>query len=556
MTSTAFLALVLGVSFFIIYTVHIYKTDTQILIFRGITMSHVSNQINHFAGDIDSRNRILPMKGDILMNMRIEWGKNDKEVKDILRKLNRLMPSVTFTDIMTTISARNSKATILNQKGSYCVGDPLMVRLDLYNYLGERKKYGGVFLRVRIYSSSLGAGASGHITDYRNGTYLVNFTLFWEGDVKVSILLIHPSEGVSALWTARKRGYDKMDFRGKFLNGASHVYTKCGFVRSTTADLCEYLDERDQEAFYCVKPKRVPCEALVKLQSELTHKSYLTDLEQRLLKRNNIGAEILHPFVDIHVVSCGRKKTMANMNCRVGMTSPSPSGFVWQNQWHPAFCKVLNGSTLDNVYSCLQGKQVFLLGDSTVWQWIEYLSKRVSTLSCFDTQGQRIIQSSVVVDMTKNITMHWRRHGHPFLSFYMHSMKSHTYIARVIDMVEGDRDTVVVISLGQHFRPFPIELFIRRMVNIRGAIQRLLLRSPDTKVIIKAENTREMDDDQELYSNFHGYAQYLATKDIFWHLNVGFIDAWDMAIAFKAHQGHPPEDVVWNQIVMFLTHIC
>ncbi|XP_034995912.1 NXPE family member 2-like [Zootoca vivipara] len=496
------------------------------------------------------------MKGDILMNMRTEWGKKDKETKDIVRKLNQLMPRVTFTDIMTTTSARNSKATILNPKGSYCVGDPLMVRLDLYNYLGERKKYGGDFLRVRIYSSSLGAGASGHITDYRNGTYLVNFTLFWEGDVKVSILLIHPSEGVSALWAARKRGYGKIDFRGMFLNRTSLVSTKCGFVRSTTADLCEYLDERDQEAFYCVKPKRVPCEALVNLQSVETHKSYLTDLERRLFKRNNVGAEILHPFVGIHVVSCGRKKTMANMNCRVGMTSPSPSGFVWQNQWHPAFCNVLNGSTLDNVYSCLQGKQVFLLGDSTVWQWIEYLSKRVSTLSYLDTQGQRIIQSSVVVDMTKNITIHWRRHGHPFISFRMYSLKSHTYIARVIDMVEGDRDTVVAISLGQHFRPFPIELFIRRMINIRGAIQRLLLRSPDTKVIIKAENTREMSIDQERFGDFHGYTQYLATKDIFRHLHVGFIDAWDMAIAYKAHQVHPPEDVVWNQIVMFLTHIC
>ncbi|XP_034995965.1 NXPE family member 2 isoform X4 [Zootoca vivipara] len=428
-------------------------------------------------------NRICQTETAAQCRTRVQRWKKEQEVKEILTKLDQLMPSVTFTDIMTTTSARNSKATILNQKGSYCVGDPLMVRLDLYNYLGERKKYGGDFLRVRIYSSSLGAGASGHITDYRNGTYLVNFTLFWEGDVKVSILLIHPSEGVSALWAARKRGYDKIDFRGKFLNGTSLVYTKCGFVIETNAELCEYLDERDQEAFYCVKPKNVPCEAFVLLTSDNNPITYLTSLEQSLFRRDNIGIEIPQSFGEIRVLSC-------------------------------------------------------------------------NTLKFFDRDSDELFKTHVALDLERSTFIQWKRHGNPFVSRKLFSVKDGNYITNEIDRLAGDKDTVIAITLGQHFRPFPMDLFVRRLLNIRRAIHHLLLRSPETRVIIRTENTREMDTDMERLGDVNGYPQNLAVMDIFLGLNVGFIDAWDMNIAYAIYDVHPPDHVIWNQIIMFLTYIC
>uniref|UniRef100_A0A8D0E7S5 Uncharacterized protein n=1 Tax=Salvator merianae TaxID=96440 RepID=A0A8D0E7S5_SALMN len=198
--------------------------------------------------------------------------------------LDKLMPHRTFTDINTSTSAKNSRATVVNHKDAYCVGEQLLVQLDVYDWRGRRKEYGGDFLRARISSSRLQAGASGLITDLRNGTYLVNFTLFWEGTIKVSLLLMHPSEGVSALWAARKKGYDKIAFTGKFLNGTSEVLTECGFAMNTTAELCKYVDERDQEAFYCMKPSKVPCEAFIQLKSQNTPISYVTPLEQSLFQ--------------------------------------------------------------------------------------------------------------------------------------------------------------------------------------------------------------------------------------------------------------------------------
>lgn len=130
------------------------------------------------------------------------------------------------------------------------------------------------------------------------------------------------------------------------------------------------------------------------------------------------------------------------------------------------------------------------------------------------------------------------------------------YIPQEIDRLPGDKDTVIVITLGQHFRPFPMELFIRRAISIQKAIERLFLRSPDTKVIIKTENIREMHLDTEKFGDFHGYIQYLTMKDIFKDLHVGIIDAWDMTIACGSYLLHPPDEVIGNQIAVFLNYIC
>ncbi|XP_066495796.1 NXPE family member 4-like isoform X2 [Tiliqua scincoides] len=511
------------------------------------------HETNCVAAASDSRNGLWQVKDG---TRRMEWLKKEQEVKDILARLDQVMPSVTFTDVKTTTSAKNSRATLLNPKDSYCVGDHLMVRLDLYDYLGKRKEYGGDFLRVRIHSPSLQAGASGHIKDYRNGTYLVNFTLFWEGAVRVSLLLIHPSEGVSALWAARKKGFDKIAFTGQFLNGTAAVLTPCGFNISGRAELCEYRDERDQEVFYCVKPKNVPCEAFVFLKSYNRPVSYLTALEKSLFNRSNIGIEIPDKLGDIRVATCNSYQATASKKCMVGMWPPSPSGFVWRNQWHPAFCTLSSFSTVDQMNGCLKGKLVYFLGDSTVRQWIEHLTHRMKTLRYFDTHGIGKVQNLLAVDLARNILVQWKSHGHPIITTHSYMMKDHSYIPREIDNVAGDRDTAVVISLGQHFRPFPIEFFIRRVLNIRAAIERLLLRSPDTRVIIKVENIREMYIDHERFGDFHGYAQSLVVKDVFRDLHVDFINTWDMTIAYASNNVHPPGHVVGNQVNMLLNYIC
>lgn len=75
-------------------------------------------------------------------------------------------------------------------------------------------------------------------------------------------------------------------------------------------------------------------------------------------------------------------------------------------------------------------------------------------------------------------------------------------------------------------------------------------------MIIKTENTREVNENAEIFSDFHGNIQNLILRDIFRDLNVGIIDAWDMTIAYCSENTHPPDNVIAGQIAMFLTYIC
>ncbi|XP_021552297.1 LOW QUALITY PROTEIN: NXPE family member 4-like [Neomonachus schauinslandi] len=473
----------------------------------------------------------------------VSSAETELRIKKIMEKLDQLIPPRPFTHMNTATSATHSTATILHSRDTYCRGDQLDILLKVRDHLERRKEYGGDFLRARMSSPELKAGASGKVTDFNNGTYLVSFTLFWEGWVSLSILLIHPSDGVSALWRARNQGYDRVNFTGQFASGTSHVNTDCALVLNSSAELCEYLDAQDQEAFYCVRPQHMPCAALTHMQSKNMDVSYLSRQEWSLFERSNVGVEIMENNA-INVSKCNNRKTVTmKKKCKFGVASTIPGGHVWKETWNPVSCSLAP----IKMKEYLRGKFIYLMGDSTIRQWMEYFKNSINTLKSVDLHESGKLQHQLAVDLDENINIQWQKHGYPLVGSLSYSVKEIEYIAQVIDRTGGGKNIIIVISLGQHFRPFPIDVFIRRTLNIHKAVQRLLLRSPDTMVIIKTENIREMHGDVERFSDFHGYVQYLAIKDIFQDPNVGIIDAWDITIAYGTNNVHPPQSVVRNQ---------
>ncbi|XP_073428827.1 NXPE family member 1-like isoform X1 [Dendrobates tinctorius] len=481
----------------------------------------------------------------------------DVQIRELMSLINQTVPNVDFTYLNVTTSAKHSTASIVDEKPTYCVGDTLTVRLEMYNYLGEKKNNGGDFLRARIFSLKLEAGASGEIKDFNNGTYNVYFTLFWEGEVKISVLLMHPSEGASVLWKSRNHGYKYIKYTGKFLNKSQEVATECGFSLETKEEKCNYMDKRYEEFFYCIKPPGVACEAFIYLKSGNSPYTNLTNIQKNLFTRSsNFGAEINKLVQSVNVLKCSNPSRKVLTKCQTGMLPPFPGGYFLKNQWFPIYCNLTSYEPFTRIESCLANKMIYLMGDSTLRQWIEYFPKVIKRLKLFNNHGIGWHKTHLEFDLTNHISIQWKKHGHPFVTQSFFSMKDHAYIANEIDRIGGGANTIIVISVGQHFRPFPLDLFIRRVLNIRKSIEHLFLRSPDTKVIVKSENTREMNNDVERFSDFHGYIQYLLVKDIFRGLNIGVIDAWDMTTAYGSYNVHPPEIVIKNQINLFLSYIC
>ncbi|KAM4651555.1 NXPE family member 4-like [Discoglossus pictus] len=487
----------------------------------------------------------------------LEYLDTETTINSLVNDIGRMIPSVHYTHMDNTTSAKNSKATLIKPKDKYCIGDTLIFLVEACDYFGKRKHYGGDFVRARIYSPELQAGASGNVEDFGNGTYRVMFTLFWEGKVTFSILLHHPSEGVAALWRVRNKDFSRIYCEGQFAGkGDVKHTTDCAIQFETKEETCDYLDKRDGESFYCVKPSNISCDSFTTLACFNTKTSSLTTLETEILASSNIAVEIPTNIRVIDVHQCHRNGNATKPKCKTGMSTPFPGGYFFKNIWNPLFCELSSLELLSQAEKCLTGKMIYLFGDSTLRQWYDQFKKLLPSLKFFNIHENGWHSPALVLDVSKHISISWKKHGHPFLLPFSYTVKTYNYVAREIDHLPGGPHTIIVVTLGHHFRPFPLSLLIRRLLNMRKAVERILLRSPGTKVIFKSENTRQKTDDVERTSDFQGYTQYLVAKTIFKGLDIGMIDAWDMTNAFGSYNLHPSENIVNNQINLFLAYVC
>ncbi|KAM4702953.1 NXPE family member 4-like [Rhinophrynus dorsalis] len=480
------------------------------------------------------------------------------KINEVFNSIQKLIPNVTFTHLNITTSGKSSKAFILNPRKKYCVGEDLVVQLDMYNYLGKRKTYGGDFIRSRIFSNEIMASMSGRVEDFNNGTYHVNFSLQWEGKVKVSAMLFHPSEAISALWRARHASLGVLGFQGRFVSHNQEVITTCGFKLQTEEEVCEYLDPDDEEAFYCIKPPNLPCDCLNDMKAIDLQSNYVSKEEYQMFQWGNIGVEIPQNFEFVDVVNCNRTY-VAKPKCETGMSSPFPSGYFYKGIWNPIYCNMTDYNTGDDFNKCLQRKKLFLIGDSTLRQFIMHFTEGIQIVTYFGYHGRHFEnweKTLLAINFEKDIYVSYKRHGFPLESFMFYYFKEDKYTSRQIDLLGGGKDTIIAITMGQHFRQFPLHLYIRRAINIRRAIERLFLRSPDTKVIIKTENTRDMYSPVERIGDFQGYTQYLVLREVFQGINVGFVDAWDMSVSSATNSVHPPGNTLKGIMSLTFSFAC
>uniref|UniRef100_A0A8C5MG83 NXPE C-terminal domain-containing protein n=1 Tax=Leptobrachium leishanense TaxID=445787 RepID=A0A8C5MG83_9ANUR len=242
--------------------------------------------------------------------------------------------------------------------------------------------------------------------------------------------------------------------------------------------------------------------------------------------------------------------------CRIGMKLEHPSGHFRNNTWYPSSCSMQTYRSMEELNKCMQGKFIYLFGDSTLRQWSLYLQHKLTSLKILNLYEDGWATRHFGVDLKRNIIVQWKRHTIPFISTGYQSYTEERTIPRETDLIGGHQHTVIVINIGIHFRAHPLHHFIRRLLNIRRALERLFLRSPQTKVIIKTEHSGNIKNGYEDFGDLHGYVQYLTLALVFNDINVGFVNGWDMTSAFNAKIVHPPDTYVQNEVDMLMTYIC
>ncbi|XP_027721682.1 NXPE family member 3 [Vombatus ursinus] len=465
-----------------------------------------------------------------------------------------------YTDLVPFVKSTDPSSSyfvILNSGAFFKVGSQLEVLVQVQDFQGRPKKYGGDYLQARIHSPKLQAGAVGRVVDYQNGFYKVFFTLLWPGKVTVSVVLVHPSEAVQVLQHLQEVRPDRVYFKSLFRSGRISETTICNVCLPGNLPVCNFTDLYTGEPWFCFQPKKLPCSSRINHYKGGYLKGLLTTAEGAFFQSDiNIKMPIRSSGPDwVTVIPLGVKE--ANDPEPSQSLENFPSGYYYKNQWRPRKFKMHQFNEPDNITECLQGKMVYLFGDSTIRQWFDYLITFVPDLVEFNLGSPKNVGPYLAVDLKHNILLQYRCHGPPIRFTTVLSNELH-YVANELNRIVGGRSTVVAIAIWSHFSTFPLEVYIRRLRNIRRAIVRLLDRSPKTVVVIRTANVQELGPEVSLFnSDWFSFQLDTILRKMFSGVGVYLVDAWEMTLAhYLPHKLHPDVVIVKNQLDMFFSFVC
>ncbi|KAI7801055.1 putative NXPE family member 3-like [Triplophysa rosa] len=495
-----------------------------------------------------------------------EFGISSVRYSSLQQALYWAGPDRSVTYVSMSTSPAHSTFIIQNLKDSYQIGEELYVMIHARDFNHNPKLYGGDFFQAKLFKNVFVFQASvfGEMMDLLNGSYSVRFLLPWVGQAQVAVRLIHSSEGVQVLKHHRDTDSDRVFFNGYFKgpgpNGTRlNEIVKCnvkwdknGLEKMGTGDCCcEYKDSRTGEGWRCQRPKSLPCSARV-YHSMGGYNNRLSEEEKILMTKTN--QNVNHGDIPIiKIASSARNESIdVRDKCRPGLHTPVPAGFYLNDVWTSFVCKT-HQFTPQTTTQCLKDKHIYMMGDSTMRQWFEFLLKAVPSLKQMNLHVQYQAGPLLAVDVGNNIDLHWRAHGVPLRCLKTEVANLH-YISNEIEDLAGGPHTVIVFNLGPHFTTYPLDFFTHRVLRIRKAVVNLLQRAPETTVIIKTVNTG--------YKDVFGSDWYSLQLDkilrwAFQDVGVYILDVWQMTSChYNIENIHPGPVIIKNEMDIFLSFIC
>uniref|UniRef100_A0A8C5N016 NXPE C-terminal domain-containing protein n=1 Tax=Leptobrachium leishanense TaxID=445787 RepID=A0A8C5N016_9ANUR len=414
-------------------------------------------------------------------------------------------------------SPRKTQYHILNKQDIYKVGETLEVLITAKDHMGRLKTYGGDLFRAKLHSPKKKAAVTGQIKDYGNGSYLTTFLLPWPGEAQVNVRLIHSIEAIAVLKNKRDKYPEKVSdtvyFKGYFESHGVSDITECN-LKVSGKDICEYKDPVTGEIWQCVRPKKLPCDSWRYHSVGGNHKV------------TNSFETLIRLILTIFSIS---DLTSKLPSCKMGQELSQPSGYYYNmtsgRPWY------VWGSTSLNIY---------MIGDSTLRQWFEYLENHV-------------LGPLLAVDPDYGVAMRYRAHGLP-LKTAKTLLSNLQYDTSQIAQIVGGPYTVVVITLWAHFTSYPLDVYLQRLARVHRAVVSLLTRSPDTTVLIKSANTGY----KMVYSSDWLSLQLdVLMRAAFKGMAVTILDVWDMTSChYLPDDIHPGPPVIRNEVDLMLSYIC
>ncbi|XP_075202805.1 NXPE family member 3-like [Anomaloglossus baeobatrachus] len=473
--------------------------------------------------------------------------------KNVMKLIDWPGPPSSVTHFNFSTSPNKCNYDLLSPREVYRVGEKLEVIITARDHNGQQKQYGGDFFRAKLHSPAFKAGVTGQVKDYNNGSYLVTFLLPWSGEAQVQIRLIQSSEAVDVLKRKRESHPEKVYFYGYFqLNGTNEM-TECN-MEISGKDVCTYKDPMTGNIWQCVRPQTLPCDSRVYHIAGGYHK-VTNKLEDSLLSGSVTNKIISGSVPPINVSSSSSSVGLtSNLSvCRPGQDSPQPSGFYYGDRWTSFTCLGHHFPEPADALACLKGKDIYMVGDSTLRQWFEYLERFIPSLKKIDLHVSYLPGPLLAVDADAGLVIRYRSHGLPLKTSKTLVSNLHYETAHLAG-IGGGPHTIVVMTLCAHFASFPVRFYLERLEKVRRAVASLLFRSPETTVIIKSANTGS----ETVYiSDWLSLQLDILLRAAFKGMAVTILDVWDMTSChYLPYNIHPGAPVIKNEVDLMLSYIC
>ena len=465
-------------------------------------------------------------------------------------------------------SCQNSKLQLLNIDNDTRI---VHIGINVYNDFNKRKLYGGDVILVWAKRLPSGGNAPGHVTDHMNGTYSGHIYIPWSGPTKIFVKLVSATENRCLRFKAMKK-YGNSVFALKTPYGIHYSFTKGSQTTSTRCyphpsiygykEVCNFTKLNFGFSWFCGKPvtKGIDCNNYNKFRMKSYDITRIVPKQPKEELIRVVGHCEFKQSIYLHLDHMERQKQTNNMLCsklpkNSTWTRDIPSGYALDGVWHAVNCLNSEKVIKSKYASCLEGKHVFFIGDSTLRQYLEYFAHALGLHVAVDPF------SKIAHSYKQDILLSWRKHEMPFhnmQSYKPGAVKSTVFqIDRIVkDASTDDSSIIVVLHYGSHLQAFPPSVYRSRIQNLVIALKRLIAIKPGVIIMVKGaapiiQDTHWFDVRISLIFNQILFQEFDTLKD-----HVVYLDVFSIFTAQNYYILHPQGPTMSSQIQQFMSYIC
>ncbi|XP_006820352.1 NXPE family member 3-like [Saccoglossus kowalevskii] len=476
--------------------------------------------------------------------------------------------------------ASQTEVVFLTDVNSISRGDIIDLSVIARDINGRRRTIGGDLWRAVIYNTGSHFASMGRITDHGNGTYTVQFYAGFSGVVKLQIVLVLQREAVKYQREVFLSIESRASWNGIFRSANKTEMSDCFVKREGEwKDKCEYPHPgaSGNTVFLCDPPKSLECNTLANISASKHTRNSKTETDiiashQYLFKAPN-AVQVIKSFQDELTI---QRRTMSDYikyqvpQCESDLSDTVSDGYWLGTRWYSLVCQNREWHKAREVQKCLQGKDVYFLGDSTTRQWYQQMLQiagypmdvtdknwrnRVDSLPGEYSVSGTDSYDMLVTDLKNNINFTY--HHHALSRHWQIPIFRFPYFVDIIDgLASPECNYVILISLWAHFDTWTTDSFTERIFLLARGIKHLMDRCQNTIVAIKGSHERN-----NINNYWILYDMNRILKDEFKGLGVFFIDIWDMNFAYAFSNKmkmniHMPMHLIKEEVYMFLSHAC